>query len=86
MNAENRKNRRNIYNRVVAFSVSGSSHSGTIDNISSSGVHVIIREPVTIREGDDISLTLVCADLEEDVRAARVIWADDSGFGAKFTD
>lgn len=81
---ENRRDKRNIFNRMVAFTVSGVAYRGTIDNISSRGVHVIVDEPVSIEEGDDISITIAYADSEQDVKTARVVWADASGFGAKF--
>ena len=82
----NRKYKRNIFNRKVAFSVAAADYMGTIDNISPDGVHVITDMPVRIQEGEDITITVANADMEKDVKVGKIIWADDSGFGAKFRD
>jgi hypothetical protein len=79
-----RKHRRNIYNRKIAFSSDSASYMGTIDNISAGGVHVITDQPVKMKAGERIVITLAYADMKKDIKPARVIWADDSGFGAKF--
>jgi len=80
----NRKHKRNIFNRIVTFSVEDVDYTGTIDNISPGGVHVITDTPLKIKEGEDIIITLAHADMEKDIREAKILWADDSGFGAKF--
>ena len=82
----NRKHKRNIYNRKVTFSFAAVDYVGTIDNISPEGVHVITDTPVKIKEGEAIHITLAYADKEKDIKEAEIIWADDSGFGAKFRD
>jgi hypothetical protein len=82
----NRKHKRNIFNRQVAFSVAAVDYMGTIDNISPEGVHVITETPVKIKEGEAINITVAYADMQKDIKEAEIIWADDSGFGAKFRD
>ena len=82
----NRKHKRNIFNRKVAFSVATVDYMGTIDNISPDGVHVITKTPVKLKEGEAIIITVAYADMEKDIKEAKIIWADDSGFGAKFRD
>ena len=81
---KDRKHIRNIYNRKVAFSIEAVDHFGTIDNISAGGVHIITDQPVKLQEGDAVIITLAYADMGKDIKDARIIWADDSGFGAKF--
>jgi hypothetical protein len=80
----NRKYQRNIYNRKVSYSVAAVDYMGTIDNISSDGVHIITETPVKIGKGDTVMITLASADMEKDIKEAKIIWADESGFGAKF--
>jgi hypothetical protein len=80
----NRKYQRNIYNRKVSYSFEAVDYRGTIDNISPDGVHVITDTPVRIGVGDTVVITLASADMEKDVKQARIVWADRSGFGAKF--
>ena len=80
----NRKYQRNIYNRKVSFSAAAVDYMGTIDNISPDGVHIITETAVTIGVGDTVMITLASADMGEDVKKAKIIWADESGFGAKF--
>jgi hypothetical protein len=79
-----RKHKRNIFNRSVSFSVEDVDYNGIIDNISPEGVHVITDTPVRIKEGEDIIITVANADMEKHTKVGRIIWADDSGFGAKF--
>jgi len=79
-----RKHPRNIFNRKVTFSVEAASYVGTIDNISTGGVHVITDQPVKMKAGEDVTITLGYADSKTDIKVGRIIWADDSGFGAKF--
>ena len=80
-----RKHSRNIYQRKVVFSIEAVDYEGTIDNISIGGVHVMTDRPIKMEAGDNLTITLVDADINKDVKTARIIWADDSGFGAKFT-
>jgi hypothetical protein len=80
----NRKHKRNIFNRSVTFTVEDVDYVGTIDNISPEGVHVITDAPVRITEGEDITITVANADMEKDIKVGKIIWADESGFGAKF--
>jgi hypothetical protein len=79
-----REHQRNIYNRKVTFAREAIHYVGLIDNISAGGVHVITDQAADMPAGEAITLTLSNAEKEKTTRNAVIIWADATGFGAKF--
>ena len=61
----------------------GETYEGTIENISNEGTLILTNTPVQLQQGKEISITITSADRGE-MRNARVIWADEGAFGAKF--
>ena len=78
-----RKIDRTICNRQVSFSVDGDVHEGTIENISNEGTLILKNTPVKLRQDTEIMITITCSD-QGDRKKARVVWADERAFGAKF--
>jgi chorismate synthase len=81
---DKRQHKRNIYNRKVSFVFESTHHTGIIDNISADGVHVITNQTMGMTTGDPITITLANAEKEKATKRATIIWADATGFGAKF--
>jgi hypothetical protein len=79
----NRRIERTICNRQVSFSMDGETYEGTIENISNEGTLILTNTPVQLQQGKEISITITSADRGE-MRNARVVWADEGAFGAKF--
>ena len=80
---DKRKIERTICNRQVSFSIDGEDYEGTIENISNEGTLILANTPVQLQEDEEISITITSAD-QGDLKKARVIWADERAFGAKF--
>ena len=78
-----RKIERTICNRQVSFSIDGHVYEGTIENISNVGTLILTDTPIQNQQGNEIAITITSADHEE-LKKARVIWADDKAFGAEF--
>jgi hypothetical protein len=72
-----------IVKREVVFSVNTNYYTGMIESLSNEGLRIMVDSYPHIAEGDDIFLTILCAD-QENVKKARVVWSDARGFGAKF--
>jgi len=47
-------------------------------------VHVITNQTMGMTTGDPITITLANAEKEKATKRATIIWADATGFGAKF--
>ena len=60
-------------------------YAGTIQNIGNYGASISVHIPLKISAGKKIQMTIL-SDNQEDVKSARVVWSDESGFGAKFID
>jgi hypothetical protein len=80
---DKRKIERTVCNRQVSFSVDDEAYEGTIENISNEGTLILTNTPVQLQQDKEISITITSAD-QGDMKKARVIWADERAFGAKF--
>lgn len=67
----------------VTFSVDDSDYTGTILNIGRYGVSVSVDGKHSLPKGKKVRMTFN-GNSKKDVKSAKVVWSDLSGFGAKF--
>jgi hypothetical protein len=73
----------NVWQRDVTIKIYDRSLKGKIDSISSDGALISICESLHQLKGETIHLLIKCHD-QQTVKAAKIEWSDEWGFGAKF--
>lgn len=79
-----KKNQKNSDKKTLKFTVGKETYEGLIKDISASGVFFVSED--TFEEGQMLTFELPLKKGDKAKINGQVVWADDKGFGAIFTD